>query len=82
MKPEQLKVIAEGMRKLQIDNPIDVINKLKVFYYERWNPEEYGYMSLEITSGAVLLTNNIDCDGNIYFNHKTFLKVIEKWEVK
>jgi len=70
------------MRKLQLEDSVNVINKLKVFYYEKWEPELYGYMSLEITSGAVLFTNDIDCDGNIYFNHKTFLKTIKKWEDK
>lgn len=70
------------MRTLQINNPVEVINRLKVAYYERWNPEDYGYMILEVTSGAVFFSNNLDCDGNIYFNHKTFIKTIKKWEEK
>lgn len=69
-------------RQLQIINPEIAINALKVAYYERWNPEDYGYMILEVTSGAIFFSNNLDCDGNMYFNHKTFLKVIKKWGEK
>jgi len=60
----------------------DTINKLKVAYYERWNPEDYGYMELEITSGAIVFTNGLDCDGNIYFGYNSFLKTIEKIQSK
>ena len=58
----------------------EVINKLKVAYYERWNPEDYGYMVLEITSGAVIFSNDLDCSGNPYFCYKSFPKIIKKWE--
>lgn len=58
----------------------DIINKLKVAYYERWQPEEYGYMELEIVSGAVVFTNDIDCNGNPHFGYKSFLDTIKKWE--
>jgi len=59
---------------------ISTINKLKINYYEKWNPEQYGYMELELHTGAVVFTNNLDCDGNPYFCYKSFLRVIKKWE--
>ena len=58
----------------------ETINKLKVAYYEKWNPEDYGYMSLEVHTGAIVFTNDLDCDGNVYFCYKSFLKRIKKWE--
>ena len=56
----------------------DIINRLKVSYYERWNSEDYGYMVLELSSGAIFFSNNLDCDGNAYFSYRTFPKVIAK----
>lgn len=69
-------------RKIQINNPNEVINKLKVHYYEIWEPDRHKYMVLEAISGAVYFSNDLDCDGNMYFGYKSFLKVIKRWEEK
>lgn len=59
----------------------DTINRLKIAFYERWNPEQYGYMMLEMRTGAILFTNDLDCNGNPHFNHKSFLSIINNWNV-
>lgn len=58
----------------------NTIKRLKDYYHNEWNPEQYGYIALEIHTGAICPTNNIDCNGNPHFNYKTFPKRIKKWE--
>jgi hypothetical protein len=51
--------------------------KRLIEYAEKWDCEQYGYVAIDY-KGALIRTNNIDCDGMRYFNKKTFIKYIDR----
>jgi hypothetical protein len=58
----------------------EIIDKLKRAYHQQWIPSDYKYMVLEPHTGAVIFSNDLDCDGSCYFNRRGFPRIIEKWQ--
>lgn len=58
----------------------ETIERLEEAYANRWDMERYGYMKLEVHTGAIVFTNDLDCDGNVYFCPKSFQRRIDVWK--